>query len=307
MDYLYITIAVVGFALQFSLVKLYQSRVVDSSMKMALIAEKSFFLSMALSAVTGLIFLFVKGFSLDVTRFSTLNALGMAVISTICAFVGIIVLSRGKMSIYTLFMMLGGMMIPFLAGVAFWDEPLTLPRVIGLAMLTVSLYFPVLEKSGGKSTKLFFFLCLCIFLANGMHGVIGKHQQSTPGQVDTGSFIAMRELIIVAMNAVLWLFLYVRRRSRSIAAIRIEPRFVAINALIIVAFAVVYGTAQYFHLLAASTLDASLQFPIVTGGTMVLAAAAGFIFFRERPGKFASIGIAIALIATILFGLGERL
>ena len=305
MEYIFITIAVTGFALQFCLTKMYQSRNVSTSMTISAAAEKSFFFTMSLSSVTCLIFLVVKGFRPEFTGFSFFVALLMSSVSVMSGFIGILVLARGKMSIYTLFMMLGGVILPFLAGAVIWKETISFIRIVGLIILTAALFFPVLEKkdvTGTKTTKMFIFLCFCIFFANGFNSIMSKYHQTSLMHVDTASFIFMRDMINAIIGGTLW-FIF-RRKNKNNEKPPIDSKSIVVNWMIIVSFAAVYGSAQFFHLMAARTLDASLQFPIVTGGTIILATAAGYIFFREKPGKYPSIGIAVASLATLLFLFG---
>ena len=308
MDYIYLLLVAVGSSLQSCLTKLYQARTVNSSMKTSDVVEKSFFFGMTLSSVAWIILFAAKGFTFEITFFSTVNAMIMAVGGTLTNIFGIMALSRGKMSIYSLFLMLGGMMLPFLAGVIFWEEQVSALRIIGLVFLVASLVFPVLEKTDDKSTKsakIFFLLCLGIFFANGMNSVIAKYHQSAPAHVDTVSFMVLRETVNAPLNA--FLFMFMRFKNKKINKDIAEPennvRFVAVNILILSIFAAIYCGSHFCNLLAARIFDASLQFPVITGGTMILTAVAGFIFFREKPGKYSTVSIAAAFFATVLFGL----
>ena len=232
----------------------------------------------------------------------------MAVGGTLTNLLGIMALSRGKMSVYSLFLILGGMILPFLAGVVFWEEELSVLRVIGLIFLIVSLVLPVLEKDGGKNTKgakIFFLLCIGIFLANGMNSVIAKYHQSTPAHVDTVSFMILRETINAPLNALMFLFIHIKNKKSNKNSVDVanKTRFIAVNWLILSIFAAIYCGSHFCNLLAARIFDASMQFPIITGGTMILTAVAGFMFFREKPDKYSTVSIAAAFFATILFGL----
>ena len=62
MEYLYIFLAVIGFSPQFCLIKLYQSRVMDKSMKTPVIAKKTAFFTMASNTCTFVLFFFINGF-----------------------------------------------------------------------------------------------------------------------------------------------------------------------------------------------------------------------------------------------------
>ena len=308
MNYIYLLLVAVGSSVQSCLTKLYQSRTVNSSMKLSAVIENSFFFGMALSSVAWVILIAAKGFRPEITSFSAVNAAIMAIGGTLTNIFGIMALSRGKISVYSLFLMLGGMMLPFLAGVVFWGENVSALRIAGLILLAAALILPVFEKSeekSAKNVKIFFLLCLGIFLANGMNSVVAKYHQAAAVHVDTISFMVLRETVNAPLNALLFLFMHIRNKkiNKNSAEPENKSRFIAVNWLILSIFAAVYCGSHFCNLLAAKIFDASLQFPVITGGTMILTAVAGFIFFREKPGKYASVGIAAAFFATILFGL----
>ena len=74
-----------------------------------------------------------------------------------------------------------------------------------------------------------------------------------------------------------------------------------INCGLVVLYVVVSGCAYMFQLLGAVTLDASLLYPMVTGGTIVLGTIFGWLFFKEKPGLSTWLSTGITLFATFLF------
>ena len=315
-EYIYVGLVVAGTVAQLCLTKLYQARMVGQSMKAFESAERVFFLGMALSASAWLILMGSNGFRIETTRFSALCALATSVGGTLTNLFGIMVLSRGRLSVYTLFLMLGGMSLPFLAGVAFWGEPLIAPRLAGLLLLAAALAHPAFEKTeGGGSVgpngwAVFLLLCFGVFAANGMNGIVAKIHQTHAARADTVSFMILRETFNAPFNAALFLILFRMNRkngSGAAASPAEKPYRSGLTLLIIFIFAAAYCGSHFFNLLAARTLDASWQFPVVTGGALVLSAAAGRLFFHEKLSKRAATGIAAAAAATVLFGLGESI
>ena len=60
-------------------------------------------------------------------------------------------------------------------------------------------------------------------------------------------------------------------------------------------------TGNFLHLKAASTVPASVQFPLVSGGVIVISAFVSFLVFREKLSKKEWISIAGAFVSTVLF------
>ena len=58
---------------------------------------------------------------------------------------------------------------------------------------------------------------------------------------------------------------------------------------------------NFLHLLAASHIPASVQFPLVSGGVIVFSAIASATVFKEKAGKFEWISVGGAFISTLLF------
>jgi len=316
MAYIFVLLAVIGFALQFTLTKAYQARTVTLSTSGKALLERSFYFAMTRSFAVAAIFFVARGFYVEITAFSVGVALGIMVLSLLSTVIGMMVLSRGKMSIYTLFLMLGGMMLPFFVGVIIWDEPLTWLRVLGLGLLTLSLFAPLFEAKdeGKKGGRLFFFLCLCMFFINGMFSILSNFHQITPGHVDAISFTILTSMFTGIGSGLLWVIVKVYARvngetveSEVTDTPRSKPenrRYTLVNLLIILALALVSGAAFSLQLNSASELDASVLFPMITGGTIFFAAVAGFIFFKEKPKRYSAAGIIIAILATFLFFIG---
>ena len=60
-------------------------------------------------------------------------------------------------------------------------------------------------------------------------------------------------------------------------------------------------TGNFLHLVAANDVPASVQFPLVSGGVIVLSALVSFFIFREKLSRQEWISIAGAFVATVLF------
>jgi len=233
-------------------------------------------------------------------------ALSVAVLFITANFISVMVLSRGKLAVYILFTMLGGMMLPFLAGMLIWGENVTAFRIAGLALLTVSLLIPVFRKGGGRSTKLFFLLCVCMFILNGLTCVVMKLHQvpSEAPRVDSQTFVMLYNLFGIPFNAAVWGVLRrINRKARTAGSVRPDggKRFAAVNAAIIILCSVFISVAGMLQMLGALTVDASALFPMVTGGVMIFTALFGYIIMREKPGRQNAASIATAFFATLFF------
>ena len=96
---------------------------------------------------SSLIFFCINGFSLQITPFSLICALGIAALCLAYTLIGFRILSLGDYSVYMMFLMLGGILLPFVYGMLFLGGATRLDaasfsaRVSGAVLLSVSLFF----------------------------------------------------------------------------------------------------------------------------------------------------------------------
>lgn len=320
--YLPVILSVFCIAAQFSFTKLYESRTgrgIEQTAKYTMIA----------GIVSCFLFLAVARFKPSVSGFSVLMALLFASVTTASGILSLVAMSYGKMSVYTLFMMLGGMLLPFLYGAGLLKEVVSVSKWIGIALLVCSLLVPVLFGArGGKSKKRFYLLCAAVFLLNGAAGIVSKVHQISPDAVDTFSYLVFNYLFTFVLSAALFVPFYMLRRRRNAAAapnsenaaessldavkrdntaessrtgqkIMIKRQWMLL--LMIAGYAVVSGAGYLLQLIGAAHLPASAMYPIVTGGTVVLTSLSGRIFFKEKLTLPILIGLLLTVVATVLF------
>ena len=299
MEYILILLAVSCFAAQFAFTKLYEGAAGQT-------ATASLVMLVGTSLVGALIFFCAGGFSVSFSPISTFWAASFAVIMIPYYMIGIKVLSLGSLAIYSMFMMLGGMLVPFFYGILFLSEPITVGKAAGTVLLTVFIVLQAVwqkssdsENKGGKTKYLFFILCLVIFFINGMTGVIAKAHSISIGAVDEASFTAT----YCAMTAILSLAILLisclkngREKAKIIkGALKTKP-----IAVMVLLGAAMYG-GNFLQLLAADKVPASVQFPLVSGGVIVLSALVSVLFFKEKISKKEWISVAGAFVSTFLF------
>lgn len=289
-DYVMLLTAALLFSLQIIFTKRFQTKHGNS------LGSASCF-----SIVSGLgcfvIMLFVSGFKFAFTPFSFIMALLVAFTLTLVDVVGVKAISKGSLSVYTLFLMMGGMMIPFLVGVVFLKEEISILHVIGLVLLIIALFLPIIKtknnQNQSKITLAFIALCSVVFIFNGLNGTFGKLHQIGSQAITTAQF-----LVYVALFKILFgcLFLAFSKESGKLKIL--TDKETVISGL---GFALVHVVASFLQLLAALNVKASLLYPLVTGGTIVFAPLCALVLYKDKPDKKTIACIVISLIATILF------
>ena len=199
-------------------------------------------------------------------------------------------LSVVNLSLFSVCTMLGGMALPVLYGVLFKHEPFTGIKFICCVLMAVAMFLSVSDtKSQGKSAMLWY--CL-VFVLNGLDGVLATiHQNAGEINVDSRSFMCIKN-ILTMLTCVAWLLIRNKRLAKvSVRSVMTAGGYAALNS-----------TGGLLMLTALLALPASVQYPIVTGGTMVFAALIGF--FRKEPfTKKNAVALALSLLASVVIAL----
>lgn len=309
--YILLIIASLLFGSQFMATKAYEKN-----------SEKSVSSSVWFSAVSGffacVIFLCANGFRLSVSPFSVLMAAALAVVSVFSNVVGLKTLSLGDIAVYSLFLMLGGMMVPFVVGAAFLREKVTPWQLAGMCILVFSLLIPVFEKrrkngDGKKGGAFFYLLCSGLFILNGLSSTISKLHQINESAVDSLDFTVLLFAFQCVLASAVYLIAKFSKRQRGRVetnALSGEPepernteknKRTAKSVLCGFSFAVLNGTATFLQLCSAKYVNATAQFPIITGGTLVFSAILGRLIYKEKLSAIRIVQLAAAFCATVMF------
>lgn len=276
--------------------------------------------------------------SLPVIRvYSLLMAAMLSLFVCIYTILGFKIMSYGSLAVFTVFLMLGGMIVPYLYGVIFLDEAINAPRIIGIVLMVISMFLPLIgenrERVSGAADNaegtdapaasasrriVFGVLCILVFLLNGMVSVISKTHAAGVLKFRSSDSMTFVMLCMLTCGAISGTMLAVYKLINRGKALRVNAadtgngaksvnaatvtRQLFRAALVFIALAALFDSASFFfQQLGAAALPASVMYPIMTGGSIVLTALAGFLIFKEKPSKIALIGLAITFISTFLF------
>lgn len=279
MYYFLVIAAVVLFSLQFLFNQRFeQSR--GESLKSAL--EFSLYKSI----IIVVIMLIISGFKVEITPFSI-------VMSVIYAFSGIAMtvfsmkaFAVANLSVYSVFSMLGGMLLPFILGVGFYNEKLTAFKIACCLLIIVSV---LLNIKKGKQDKKAIIYYMAVFVLNGAAGVISKiHQSSALPHSDSSGFMMLTSLVTVAVCAV-WLLI----KYKHIPIIKGKELLFASG------YGVFNGIGNLFLLISLVHLPASVQYPLVTGGVMLFSTLISAIR-KEKISVKEYIAAVVSFAASVL-------
>ena len=230
--------------------------------------------------------LVINRFRLDFTVFTLIMAIISALNGLAYTICSLKAFAHINLSVYSLFAMLGGMILPFLQGILFYDEGLTLGKIICMIFLTAALLLTV-EKGDRKKKGWIYYAG--VFVLNGMSGVISKFFQSSPYEkTDAASFSIWSAIASVVISGVLLLFLLKQVKFPSLIAILCAAGSGAINRI-----------ANFLLLIALAVLPASVQYPFITGGVLVVSTALAPLA-GQKPTVKELISVALAFIGVLI-------
>lgn len=279
MYYFLVVIAVVLFSLQF----LFNQRF-EHSRGAGLKSALEF--SLYKSAVIVVIMLIISGFKVEITPFSLVMSVIYAVSGIAMTVFSMKAFSVANLSVYSVFSMLGGMLLPFILGVGFYNEELSLFKIICCLLIVVSVLLNIKKGTQDKKAIIYY---MAVFVLNGLAGVISKiHQSSDMPHSDSSGFMMLTSLVTVVICAVMLLIKY-----KTIPVIKGKELLFASG------YGVFNGVGNLFLLISLVHLPASVQYPLVTGGVMLFSTLISAIR-KEKISKREYIAAAISFVASVL-------
>ena len=238
------------------------------------------------NAVIVIMMLIISGFKIVITPFSVFLSVIYAVACILMTYFSLKAFAVANLSVYSVFSMLGGMLLPFLLGVGLYNEKLTWFKIACCILIAVSV---LLNLKGGKQSKKAFLYYMAVFILNGGVGVISTiHQNSALQHTDSTGFMFLSSLAGIIISG-FWLL----AKYRKIPIIKGKALLFASG------YGIFNGIGNWLLLIALVHLPASVQYPLVTGGVMVFSTVISMIR-KEKLTKTDYIAAAVSFIASVL-------
>lgn len=288
LPYFDLLLCIVFYSAQFIFLKAYQKATPDSiAFSLLFIAESSFF---GMGAM-----LVLSGFRLTGAPLLILLAAALGVMTLTCDLSQIVSLRLGSAAVSTTFSMVGGIFIPFVFGIALLHESLSIIKLIALLLVCFSFLPEILSiRRGDRVGAVFLVLCFICFAANGAVSVISKTQADFFPRFSSENFMFFAYLFCLASALVVF-------AGMRTPPVRILRKAALPTHLYAFLFSVFNSLGNIFSLGAARTIDSSVQFPVISGGVIVVSAIFYRILFKEKQSLFNIVCMAFSIIAIALF------
>lgn len=300
--YIMLLIATILLAGNFAITKLYQKRAGTS-------LKAGFLFNILGGLFTFLFFVGANGFKIHFSFYSILMASLFSLMLVSYTIIGFRILKNGSMALYTLFLMTGGMTVPFVWGLFFLDEEFSWLRLVGLCLLIFTVALTAFDGKRSKTAPSTILMCAVIFFLNGFTSIFSKmHQiEQSFDTVNTTEFVALTGLTKFALSAIAYvaILLIEKKKAKTDAPISeqaAEPICKAgtLIALVVIS-TVLSGVSYFFQLIGASNLPATVLYPMITGGSTLFSALVGILIFKEKPSKVVVLSVILCFIGTLMF------
>ena len=288
MQYALLSLAALLLGVDFALNKVYQ-KIYGATPK------SSFLFNSLLGLVTFIIYFIAKGCKPELTLYSCCLAGLTSLLMMSYNVIGFKILKMsGSIAVYTLYLMTGGMILPYLWGCIFLNEPLSILRLLGLIVIVTGV---IISNSDGRHTSIKqLVMCIAVFVLNGCVSIISKiHQiETVHPTVGTPDFVMLGGIFKFLFAGML--FLLCKNGVDAQKPISMK------SAVIIITASAIVGSSSYaLQLFGAKEVPATVLYPFITGGGIVFSALADILVFKQRPSKKLIASILLCFMGTLMF------
>ena len=290
MEYSLIILSTVLFGGQFIALNAYQDKNGKSF-------RSIFFFCALFSFVGAFLFLALTGFQVSFSWYTLMFASIAAVIQFFLQVVGIKALALGRVEVYSLFNVAGGMSVAYIFGITYFAEEIKALHIVGLILILLALLVPIIfdRKSEKKIHWVFWILCFLVFLSNGFFGSVNKiHIVSNEG-LSIKEYMFYIYLVLFLLSSISLAFTFTKEKEKSVALFNTKG----------IVFALLYGlvnsVGMFLQYSFADKIPASILFPLSNGGCIVFALIIGCIAYKKKPTLADIIQFIIALSGMVLF------
>lgn len=214
-----------------------------------------------------------------------------------CCITSVLSLRYGSLALTSLFSSYS-LMLPTLYGFIRFKNPIFVSQLIGIAFLLVSLYLTNMgkksenaeEKKERGDFKKWLPLVIVMALTNGMCSITQTEQQY---QFDGAYKNEFMMIALLASFAVLFCVGIAKERHDAKTVLKL-------GAVPAVLTGAANGATNLLVMICTATIAASVFFPVISGGGMVLAYIISVTLFKEKFTTMQKIGILLG-VASLIF------
>ena len=229
-------------------------------------------------------------FTFDTVGYSLLFATAYG-ISTVGSFLAI---ATGPLSVSSLLIQLS-LIIPTLYGILFRHEELTPLRILGIFCLLLAIVFVNLQskKEEKRITLKWVVFITLAFFGNGFCSVSQQLQQDVFEGQYKSEFMIVALLMVAAFMLIPAIFTEKKELGRNL--VKGLPFFLICG--------VANGVTNYAVLLLNGMMPASVMFPVISAGGILLTAVIALTLYKEKLSPSQIVGFVLGLVSVVTLNL----
>ncbi len=200
--------------------------------------------------------------------------------------------SFGKTSLIVSFSLL----LPTLYGLLFLGEELNAVKIVGLVLLVISLVLTNYEKDDSRVTVRWIVFVILAFVGNGMCSTVQKMEQiAFPDGAGKDLFMIVALAISAGVMLAFTLLLPSERAG--------IPQAMKKGWLLAILGGISTGLTNYLVTWLNPRIPASILFPVLSAGGIILSFLYSTLLLKERFGRRQTLGFAIGTVSIVLLNL----
>ncbi len=282
MEFLYLTVTIFAIALQSVVRKSFNRKVKDGGV---------FIFSSVSVLSAALFFLFSAGQPLNFTVEMIPYSIGFGLTYCVAVIFSFLSIREGPLSLTSLITSFS-LLIPALFGILFFNEPISIFLFIGLAFLIASLILINLKNEECKITLKWLIFVSITFLSNGMCSVV-QNSYVKLGMGNKNEFMVIALGIAFLILIVLSLFTEKEKFPSSLKG----------GWIYMTSCGIANGVANLFVILLSAIMSASLMFPLISAGGIIVTSLISIFYYKEKLTPTQYVGMVLGIAATVLLNL----
>ena len=204
---------------------------------------------------------------------------------------------KGPYSFLNISMLVGGIIIPMISGMLFFDSWLNGWQIFAIViMLSASVVMNIKGFSLKGSSGMYYIWCAVLFLTNGIYGSLLDAQQTLMKQTQRSEMLIIS---FIGLSILSFAYLAVRNGKKCFAAFKTGKK--ALIYMLISGISATFAANLLVYLL--NKINAAVLFTLDNGGVLILSMVYSAIIFKEKPDRYKYIGAFMALIGIIILSL----
>lgn len=209
-----------------------------------------------------------------------------------CTVCSVLAIFNGSLSLTSLITSYS-LIIPTLYGMLFLNEKISTFLIVGLILLLISLFLINFVKGDGKISLKWLIYVTVAFIGNGMCSTVQKVQQLDFDGKYKAEFMVLSLFIIVAVLLIFAFF-----TEKQDIALSIKKGVIPIALC-----GIANGIVNLFVMLLSTRMSASVMFPLVSAGSIILTYFISRIWYKEKLNLMQNIGFILGVTSVVFLNL----